>query len=108
MTPLADHSTNVTSAAPEPEGPGQPVAHSSTGAAPGARRQWPLWLRAVLAAALLASAALWVLDEHALAQGPVLLSVTRSHGVDLRDLLAAPLLVAATALLTPRRMIGRR
>ncbi len=71
-------------------------------------RRWPFALRLPLAAALVVGAIAWATGDPPLPQGPVLLTITLNHGVDLRDLYAAPLLVAATAALLPRRGFRRR
>lgn len=96
-TPYSSGSPDTPSTSVEPGAPAQ---------RPG--RRWPLWLRALLAALLLACGLMWVLGEHVVAQGPVLITITREHGVDLRDLLAAPLFLGAAALLFPRRLLWRR
>lgn len=73
-----------------------------------ARRPWPLWLRGLLAAVLLGYAAAWVLGEPSMSQGPVLLRFTAEHGIDMRDIFAAPLALGSAALIVPRRFVGRR
>ena len=101
------HDSPATRHSPEcPDSPDDPREESDP--AQPRRRRWPFWLRALLASLLLMCALMWVLGEHVVAQGPVLITITAEHGVDLRDLLAAPLFLGAAALLLPRRLLSRR
>jgi predicted anti-sigma-YlaC factor YlaD len=58
-------------------------------------------LRVAVAALLVAVAVAWLLFEPY--RGPILLTVSAEHGVDLGDLAAIPLLALAAAVLTPLR-----
>jgi len=84
------------------------VAPSDTTRSTGVRPRWMLPLRALLAIALVASAAWWVLGDQSPHRGAVLLTIVGHHGIHPRDLWAAPLLVAATALLVSRRPADHR
>ncbi|MCZ7536677.1 MAG: hypothetical protein M5T61_12775 [Acidimicrobiia bacterium] len=96
-----------------PTRPPRPRYRALAGGAGGAsarshRRRWSPALRLLLAALLVVLAVAWALGDPPLAQGPVLLTISQNHGVDLRDLYAAPLLLAATVVLLPRRGLRRR
>lgn len=96
-----------------PDASAAPPLPGARGGAGGAsarshRRRWSPALRLLLAALLVVLAVAWALGDPPLAQGPVLLTISQNHGVDLRDLYAAPLLLAATVVLLPRRGLRRR
>ena len=66
-------------------------------------------IRRVAAALLVVLAVVWVLvDKSVVAEGPTLLVLTRDHGVTVSDLLSVVLVLAAVALLVPRRRAPRR
>ena len=63
--------------------------------------------RLFLALAAIAIAALWVIGEP-IGKGPLLLGLTRTHGIDLGDVPALLLLAWAAGLVARARLIRRR
>jgi hypothetical protein len=60
-------------------------------------------VRVAVATVLVSCACLWLL-ANAPVEGPVLVLISRNHGVTVADLLVIPPIVAAWALLRPRRI----